>query len=79
MDGEDDINGLVEYGYGYWSRFVWNWNKNKLLEKDAWVGMSRMTTNKDYRSDNSKIGDRTLAVWIGNGYYHFATYTLMDK
>lgn len=23
---------------------------------------------------NHKIGDRTLACWVGNGYLHFSTY-----
>jgi len=22
----------------------------------------------------SKLGDRTLACWVGNGYLHFSTY-----
>jgi hypothetical protein len=47
-DGEDhNINGLTEYGFGFWTRFLWN-GKVKLIEKPDWMGLARLTINKDY-------------------------------
>lgn len=39
------------------------------------MGVSRLTVNKDW-NDASKLGDRTLAIWVGAGYYHFTTYNI---
>jgi hypothetical protein len=35
--------------------------------------MSRLTSNKEYH-DMESYGDRMLAIWMGRGFYHFATY-----
>jgi len=39
---DDYINGLTEYGYGMWTRFIWNGEK-KLVDKPAWMALSRLT------------------------------------
>lgn len=72
-DEEGSVNGITEYGYGFWSKFLFN-GPSKLLVKPDWMGMTRLTVNRDY-TDASKPGDRTLAIWVGRGYYHFTTYT----
>jgi hypothetical protein len=56
-----------------WTRFVWNGDV-KLLDKPAWMGLTRMTTNRNYK-DATSAGDRTLAIWVGAGFYLFTTYT----
>jgi len=35
--------------------------------------MARLTSNRDYH-DSQNFGDRLLAMWLGKGFYHFATY-----
>jgi protein transport protein SEC24 len=55
------LQGVSEYGYGYWSRYVFLGEKGTLYTKPAWLGMSRLTTNKEYK-DFDQPGDRTLAV-----------------
>lgn len=44
-DGEDYvINGLTEYGYGYWSRWLWNGLTKKVIDKTPHcIAMSRFT------------------------------------
>jgi len=76
LEDTDDstLNGINEYSYGFWARFLWNSNKGKLLEKPDWMGLARMSTNRALK-DATNPGDRTLAIWIGRGFYHFATYT----
>lgn len=72
-NGEDgSINGITEYGYGFWSRFLWNGETAKLINKPVWMGLSRLSVNRDF-SDLSRPGDRCLAIWVGSGYYHFTT------
>lgn len=39
------------------------------------MGVSRLTVNKNW-NDASKLGDRTLAIWVGAGFYHFTTYNI---
>lgn len=72
-DEESTVNGITEYGYGFWCKFLYN-GPSKVLAKPDWMGLSRLTVNRDY-TDLSKPGDRTLAIWVGRGYYHFTTYT----
>ena len=36
-----------------------------------WYFISRLTTNNPY--DNIRMNDRILAIWQGDGYYHFTT------
>ncbi len=76
-EGKNDfvINGLTEYGYGLWTRFLWNGNE-KLVTKPDWMGLTRLTLNKDYSGDAKKLGDRTLAIWVGRGFYHFTSYSI---
>jgi hypothetical protein len=68
-----DIHGLSEYGYGFWSRWSRTGPKN-LFVKAPWHSLARLTINKD-NGDAAKPGDRTLANWVGVGFYHFTTYT----
>lgn len=44
---DDYINGVTEYGYGMWTRFIWN-GERKLVDKPAWMALSRLTYRKDY-------------------------------
>jgi hypothetical protein len=49
-----------------------------VLEKPDFMGVSRLTINEN-NGDLTNLGDRTLAVFIGRGYYHFATYDLITN
>lgn len=40
-------------------------------KNEPWYFVSRLTYHKEY--DNIRMGDRTLAIWQGQGYYHFTT------
>jgi hypothetical protein len=76
-DGEDDtrLNGMGEYGFGFWSR----WSRTSpryLFPKAPWHSLARFTVNRKHGDIN--LRDRTLAVWVGAGFYHFATYSLPD-
>lgn len=71
---DDSVNGITEYGYGMWTRFVWN-GPAKLISKPAWMALSRLTLNKDYQRDAGAVGDRALAIWVGTPFYHFTTST----
>lgn len=63
---------LEEYGYGFWARFLTVYPQRLLAGKNqAWYFVSRLTLHKDY--DNVRMGDRLLAIWQGQGYYHFTT------
>ena len=42
------------------------------------MGVARLTINEN-NADVTNLGDRTLAVFIGRGYYHFATYDLITN
>lgn len=52
-DGEGDtrFNGVTEYGYGMWTRFLWNALGEKLIDKPAWMALSRMTIRPNYQGD----------------------------
>ena len=41
------FDGMTDYGYGLWTRFVWN-GKSKLINKPSWMGLTRLTVNKNY-------------------------------
>lgn len=71
---EHKINGITEYGYGLWTRWLWNGPKAKLVSKPAWTALTRLTINPNYEGDARGLGDRTLAIWVGAGFYHFTTY-----
>ena len=44
---DDSINGLKEYGYGFWFRFLWN-GSDKIVKKPAWIPLSTLTINENY-------------------------------
>lgn len=71
---DNQINGITEYGYGFWSRWLWNGPTSKMVTKPVWTGLSRLTIYENYEGDARSLGDRTLAIWVGAGYYHFTTY-----
>lgn len=62
------MEGITEYGYGYWSRYLYTESKTKLL------GLSRLTMNQDEK-DAEFPGDRVLVVHLADKSYHFSTYT----
>ncbi len=79
-EGDDHkINGITEYGYGMWTRWVWNGPKSKLVNKPPWTALARLTINANYEGDARAYGDRTLAIWVGAGFYHFTTYGLAPE
>jgi len=39
------------------------------------MALSRLSLNANYEGDLRSVGDRGLAIWIGAGYYLFATST----
>lgn len=49
-----------------------------MVKKPAWLSLARLSINKPY-ADMSAVGDRTLAIWVGRGYYHFTTYNLKNN
>lgn len=81
MDGEEFvINGLTEYGYGYWSRWLWNGYTKKVVDKTPHcIAMSRFTVNRNYQGDARELGDRTLSIWVCNQVYHYTTYNLIGN
>ena len=44
----------------------------KLGNRAPWSIIARLSKNADYA--DARVGDRTLAVWLGDGFYHFTTY-----
>lgn len=44
----------------------------KLGNRAPWSIIARLSRNADYA--DARVGDRTLAVWLGDGFYHFTTY-----
>jgi hypothetical protein len=71
------VENQGEYGYGFWCKYLTAIPK-RILNKPAWIQLARLTINRDHK-DMSKVGDRTLAIWIGRGYYHFTTYNLNNN
>lgn len=72
--GDDTpIHGAKQYGYGMWTRWLYNGYTGKVVQKAPWHGLSRFTVNRGF-GDVASHGDRTLAIWIGQGYYHFTTH-----
>jgi hypothetical protein len=35
-----------------------------------------LTIRENYEGDARQLGDRTMAIWVGAGYYHFTTYSI---
>lgn len=58
----DDVENVVEYGYGFWLRFLTTYPKRLPNGKNApWYFVSRLTTNIPY--NDIEMGDRILAIW----------------
>ena len=57
------MNGVKEYGYGFWTRWLTKFPDVLTGVTEPWYFVSRLTTNDPY--DNIRFGDRTLAIWIG--------------
>ena len=74
---EDALAEVNEYGYGYWCRFLTRHPEPLYTGlSEPWYFMSRLTSNDPY--DNVNMGDRLLAIWLGNkdnGY----TFITNDK
>ena len=63
---------MVEYGYGFYARFLTVYpTRLENGKNSAWYFVSRLTKNEPY--GNAGMGDRLLAIWQGDGYYHFTT------
>lgn len=72
VENKKKINGIGEYGFGLWTR--WSRTYPKYLNpKAVWHNLARFTVNRDHKDIEYK--DRTLAIWVGVGYYHFTTYS----
>ena len=64
-------------GFGFWSRDLTAAPK-RLLKKPSWMMLARFTVTKEYQ-DMKDLGDRTLAIFIGKGFYHFTTYNMNNN
>jgi hypothetical protein len=71
------VDGHSAYAIGFWSRYLTAIPK-RVLDKPAWVSVARFTVNKDHQ-DMARVGDRTLALWLGKGFYGFRTYNLANN
>ncbi len=74
---ETNIDGINEYGYGFWFRYLTTRPKRLYSNKPAWMALARFTVNEN--NGDIGIGDRTLAIFIGKGFYHFTTYNLRGQ
>ncbi|CAD8140464.1 unnamed protein product [Paramecium pentaurelia] len=72
------LHGVSEYGYGYWVKFQYFANKNTIYSRPPLMGLSRLTSNRDYK-DFDAPGDRVLLVLLGKSSYHFGTYDVITK
>jgi hypothetical protein len=72
---ETNIDGLTEYAYGFWFRYLTTYPQ-RLVKKPQWLQLARFSSNEEVE-DAKNMGDRTLAVFIGAGFYHFTTYNLV--
>jgi hypothetical protein len=74
VEADDSIiNGFCQYGYGMWTKWM-RTAPTYLAVKAPWHSLSRLTQNRNHK--DATMGDRTLAIWIGAGYYHFTAYSL---
>lgn len=63
---------IDEYGYGFWMRYLTYYPKIMLSGKNGpWYFTARLTINKPF--GDIGMGDRVLAIWQGQGYYHFTS------
>ncbi|CAK59383.1 unnamed protein product (macronuclear) [Paramecium tetraurelia] len=76
--GDDKIRGANEYGYGYWIRWLTRWPQKQMKGiSEPWYFISRLTKNDPY--DNINMGDRILAIWLGQAGYTFVTNDITSK
>ncbi|CAD8193826.1 unnamed protein product [Paramecium pentaurelia] len=69
---DSKLEGVIEYGYGYWIRWLTKWpEQQKEGISKPWYFISRLTKNDPY--DNISMGDRILAIWLGQSGYTFVT------
>jgi hypothetical protein len=48
------------------------------MRKPLWMQLIRLSANKEVE-DAQKVGDRTLAIFLGKGFYHFTTYNMVGR
>ncbi|CAD8145403.1 unnamed protein product [Paramecium pentaurelia] len=72
------LHGVSEYGYGFWARFQHYGKKGILYQQPQWMGLARLTTQKDYK-DFEQPGDRVLLILQGKGVHHFSTYNVQPQ
>lgn len=72
----EQIKDARDYSYGYWMRFLTRYPSLLMDGKNQpWYFVSRLARNDPY--GDVALGDRVLALWIGQAGYTFAT--LDDK
>lgn len=71
------LDGHTDYGYGFWAKFRLA-HPIRIIDKPAWQSIVRFTINQDHQ-DVKTVGDRTLANFLGRGFYHFSTYNLNNN
>ena len=65
----EDADGKEEYAVSGWAKFV-----DPAI--GPWNFLVRVTTNSPDKYENAAApGDRTFAIWKGDGFYHICTYT----
>lgn len=70
----EEYPGVEEYSYSGWMKW------SKPLVPMAWHIIARLSMEPKEKVENAvKIGDRTLSLWKGDGFYHFATYSCKDQ
>jgi hypothetical protein len=63
---------LQEYGYGFWMRYLTHYPVRMWSGKNGpWYFLVRLTVNNPHA--DAGFGDRILAIWQGQGYYHFTS------
>lgn len=69
---KEELKEARDYGYGFWMRFLTR-HPVPLLEgkNQPWYFVSRLARTDPY--DNIRIGDRVLAIWLGQAGYTFIT------
>jgi hypothetical protein len=75
IDTQVEKNNLVdvtEYGYSLWLRYMTRYPVVMPNGKNSpWYTVARLTNKKLYT--NVDVGDRVLAVFLGQGFYQFTT------
>jgi hypothetical protein len=66
--------GVQEYSVSGWAKW------KDPAKVSPWHILFRLTVvNKEQLSNLDNPGDRTLALFKGNGFYHFSTYSCLDE